>query len=330
MSNKSENHANIMFRYVLITFGILLFSGLIAGNLFSTTIVHADDWNNKANTELQKTDTIYPVRGDILAADGSLLVTNLVYYTLRVDYRAEGFMESEYLAAIPALSDSLAKHFPSRDKDGWAVYLRKPMAKKAGERPRAFTLLQGLDNNQVGLVKTFPFFNIDNSNKTGLTKEEHNRRDCPYGDMARRSIGKVGQTAECKEIHGISGLEKALDSLLYGTPGIYKRVPFTKRIGNWTDIPAVDGYTVKTTIDITLQDILESELNTMLDSTQAEWGTAILMEVATGDIKAISNLERSSSGKYIEAYNRAVVAYEPGSVVKPISMMLALEDGRAG
>lgn len=327
MNNKSENHANIMFRYVLITFGILLFSGLIAGNLFSTTIVHADDWNNKANTELQKTDTIYPVRGDILAADGSLLVTNLVYYTLRVDYRAEGFMESEYLAAIPALSDSLAKHFPSRDKDGWADYLRKPMAKKAGERPRAFTLLQGLDNNQVGLVKTFPFFNIDNSNKTGLTKEEHNRRDCPYGDMARRSIGKVGQTAECKEIHGISGLEKALDSLLYGTPGIYKRVPFTKRIGNWTDIPAVDGYTVKTTIDITLQDILESELNTMLDSTQAEWGTAILMEVATGDIKAISNLERSSSGKYVEAYNRAVVAYEPGSVVKPISMMLALEDG---
>lgn len=325
---RSSNHSHIMFRYVLITFGILLFAGAISVKLFSTTIIDAEKWNDKANKELQVTDTILPQRGDILACDGSVLVTNLCYYTVRVDYRSDAFREDLYLAAMDSLSDSLALHFPIKDKNDWKKLLKKPMEKAKDERPRSYKIIENINYEQLQLMKTFPFFKIKNRNKNGFIEEPHMKRDCPYGSMARRSIGRVGQTDKCKEIHGISGLEKALDSLLYGKPGIYKRVPFTKRIGNWTDIPAVDGYTVMTTIDITLQDILENELNTMLDSCGAEWGAAILMEVATGDIKAISNLELDkSTGKYIEAYNRAVVAYEPGSVIKPISMMIALEDG---
>lgn len=157
------------------------------------------------------------------------------------------------------------------------------------------------------------------------------RRCNPYGDMARRSVGGVGQTRECRQIHGISGLEMALDSLLYGVPGLAKKIPLTKNIVNWTDVPATPGYTLRTTIDINMQDIVENELNRVLDSCSADWGCAVLMEVATGDIKAISNLERNKKGPgYIEALNYAVVGFEPGSVVKPISMMIALEDGLVG
>lgn len=325
---KGNNQQHIMARYVIITFGILLFAGAILFKLFKTTVLEAEHWNKKANTELERTDTITPIRGDILAADGSILVTNLAYYNLRIDFRSEAFAEADYLSSINALSDSLAKHFPRRTRDEWEKHLMREMSKDKSRRSRSFLLIANLTNPEKELVKTFPFFKKKNSNKTGLTEETVMKRDCPYGDMARRSIGRVGQTKESPEIHGISGLEKALDSLLYGVPGIYKRVPFTKRIGNWTDIPALDGYNVRTTIDITLQDILENELNTILDSCGAEWGTAVLMEVATGDIKAISNFELNpSTGKYTEAYNRAIVAYEPGSVVKPISMMIALEDG---
>ena len=175
--------------------------------------------------------------------------------------------------------------------------------------------------------RQFPFFNIGNPNKTGLTVESVMRRSNPYGKMARRSIGAVGQTDSCKEIHGKYGLERALDSLLYGTPGLAKKIPLTKDIVSWTDVEPVAGYSVRTTIDIQLQDIVETELNRVLDSCSADWGCAVLMDVKTGDIKAISNLERSKSGKYIEALNYAVVGFEPGSVVKPISMMIALEDG---
>lgn len=328
MKAASTNHTNIIFRFVLISLGIILFAGAISAKLFNTTVIDAAKWNKKANEELQVTDTIKPQRGDILACDGSVLVTNLCYYTVRIDYRSDAFKEVEYLASVKSLSDSMALYFPVRSEEEWDSLFMKQMSLPKEERSRSFKVISGLTYEQLQHIKTFPFFNLKNRNKNGFIEESYMKRDCPYGDMARRSIGRVGQTEECDEIHGISGLEKALDSLLYGTPGIYKRVPFTRRIGNWTDIPAVDGYTVMTTIDITLQDILESELNTMLDSCGAEWGAAILMEVATGDIKAISNLELDrSTGEYIEAYNRAVVAYEPGSVIKPLSMMIALEDG---
>lgn len=324
-SRRNNNLSHIMFRYVLITFGILLFAGAITYKLFGTTVLHAEQWNTKANVELQRTDTIAPVRGDILAADGTILVTNLQYYNVRVDFGSEAFAKKTFIENLEPLCDSLALHFPLHDKDGWREVLQTQY--NAPKKSRSFKLLERITYADLEKLRTFPFFNLKNHNKSGLIEEPYKKRDCPYGEMARRSIGRVGQTKECKEIHGISGLEKALDSLLYGTPGTYKRVPFTNRIGNWTDVPAVNGWNVTTTIDITLQDILEEELNTVLDSCQAEWGSAVLMEVATGDIKAISNLERNKEGKYIEAYNRAVVAYEPGSVVKPISMMFALEDG---
>ena len=88
------------------------------------------------------------------------------------------------------------------------------------------------------------------------------------------------------------------------------------------------GSDIVTTIDINMQDIVESELNNVLDTCGADWGVAVLMDVKTGDIKAISNLERNPRGPgYIEARNRAVMGYEPGSVVKTLSMMIAVEDG---
>lgn len=321
----SNNLSHIMFRYVIITLFIFLFAGAIGYKLFSTTVLDAEEWNSKANAELQKTDTIAPVRGDILAADGTVLVTNLQFYNVRIDFGSEAFAKKEFVENLGALCDSLAKYFPTRDKDGWRDVLQKQYT--AEKKSRSYKLLSRISYADLELVRSFPFFNMGNANKTGFIEEPFKKRDCPYGEMARLSIGSVGQTKKCKEIHGVSGLERSLDSLLYGTPGTYKRVAFTKRIGNWTDVPAVNGWNVTTTIDITLQDILEQELITMLDSCDAEWASAVLMEVSTGDIKAISNVERDTTGNYVEAYNRIVTAYEPGSVVKPISMMIALEDG---
>ncbi len=323
-----SNRAQIRFRYAVVSIGIILFSLLIAIALFKTTVVYADEWNTKANDELEKTSIVEPVRGDILAADGSVLATNTITFTLRMDYRAEGFREAEYLSAIPALTDSFALHFPRKTKAQWEKHLTKEFNKPKGTRNRWFSLISNLTLAEKDLCRTFPFLSIKNPNKNGLIEETVYRRSKPFGDMARRSIGSVGQTKEDSRIRGISGLEKSLDSLLYGQRGISKRVPLTKKIGKWTDIPAIDGHSVLSTIDITLQDLLEQELDSMLTDEQADWATAILMEVETGDIKAMANFEYSpKDDDYIEAYNRSVVAYEPGSVVKTISMLIALEDG---
>lgn len=325
---KKDNHVHILFRYGVITMLILLFSGMIGYKLFSTTVIDATHWNEKARRQLEKVDTILPERGDILSDKGELLATNLRYYTVRIDFRCDNFKQNQYLASIDALADSMGKHFPIRTRDEWRKRLEKPLKTEKAKRPRAWPLVGNISFLDLQKIKSFPFFNIGNPNKTGMTVESVLRRSNPYGAMARRSVGGVGQTRECKEVHGIYGLEKALDSLLYGKPGLSKKIALTKDIVNWTDVPPTPGYNVRTTIDIQLQDIVENELNRVLDSCSADWGCAVLMDVKTGDIKAISNLERSKNGNgYIEALNYAVVGFEPGSVVKPISMMIALEDG---
>ena len=327
-AEKKGNHLHILFRYGVVTILILLFSGAIGYKLFSTTVIDAPHWNEKARKQLEKVDTILPERGDILSDKGDILATNLRYYTVRVDFRCENFKQHQYQMALDQLADSMGKYFPVRTRDQWRKRLEEPLKSDPKKRPRAWPLITNISYLDLQRIKTFPFFSIGNRNKTGMTVESVMRRSNPYGAMARRSVGGVGQTAECKEIHGIYGLEKALDSLLYGVPGLAKKIALTKDIVNWTDVEPVPGYSVRTTIDIQLQDIVENELNRVLDSCSADWGCAVLMDVKTGDIKAISNLERSKRGNgYIEALNYAVVGFEPGSVVKPISMMIALEDG---
>ena len=291
-------------------------------------MIDAHHWNEKARKQLEKVDTILPERGDILSDKGYILATNLRYYTVRVDFRCDNFKQNEYLANIDALADSMAANFPVRTRDEWRKRLEQPLKTERNKRPRAWPLISNISFLDLQKIKSFPFFNIGNANKTGMTVESVMRRSNPYGAMARRSVGGVGQTTECREIHGRYGLEMALDTLLYGVPGLAKKIALTKDIVNWTDVAPVRGYNVRTTIDIQLQDIVENELNRVLDSCSADWGCAILMEVETGDIKAISNLERSSSGRgYIEARNYAVEGFEPGSVVKTLSMMIAVEDG---
>ena len=325
---KKDNRRNILCRYGVIVFFILLLSALIIHKMVDTTVLSADKWNEKANRELARIDTIIPTRGNILASDGSVLATNLRFYTARIDYRSEKFNEALYRQCIDSIADSMALYFPIKNSAQWKEHLTKPLQKPREKRPRAYRLITGLSHSDVARLRTFPFFRIRNRNRNGLTTESYLRRFNPYGDMARRSIGGVGQTRESKEIHGISGLEKALDSLLYGVEGYAKKIALTKKITNWTDIAATPGYDIVTTIDINMQDIVENELNNVLDTCNADWGVAVLMDVKTGDIKAISNLEKNPYGPgYIEARNRAVMGYEPGSVVKTLSMMIAIEDG---
>ncbi|MCM1077003.1 MAG: transpeptidase family protein [Bacteroides sp.] len=325
---KKDNRSHILIRYGVIIVIILLLSARIVMKLCDTTIIDADKWNQRANELLSQTKVIVPGRGNILASDGSVLATNLNFYTARLDYRAEKFNEKLFRDTIDHLAAKLAEHFPVRDAKGWKSHLLKPLDKQHSKRPRAYKLMSGLSHSDMETMRTFPFFSIKNRNRNGLTFEKYMRRFNPYGDMARRSIGGVGETSTSKEIHGISGLEKALDSLLYGKIGYSKMINLTKKITDWTDKPAIPGCDIVTTIDINMQDIVESELNNVLDTCGADWGVAVLMDVHNGDIKAISNLERNPRGPgYIEARNRAVMGYEPGSVVKTLSMMIAVEDG---
>lgn len=301
--------------------------------LVRTTTVHADAWNNKADSTLTRRDVITPNRGDILASDGSILATNLCYYNVRIDLQSPSFKIIEFNDSIPFIADSLAVYFPTRTREEWIRHLRAGISVPKSQRSRGWSIAKKVTVEKANRARKLPFFRgWRNSAYTGLVIEPEMVRSYPFGQMARLSVGRVGMTNTDSRVIGRSGLECALDTLLYGVPGVKRRRIGTRGTYMAVDTPAIDGYDVTTTIDITVQDILESELGEMLIAANADWGTAMIMEVKTGDIKALSNLERDSTSaepRYIPALNRIVEAYEPGSVMKVMSMAVALRYGYA-
>ena len=339
---KQNNKTRILFRYGLITLGFILFGLAIIVKLFNTTMIDARAWNERARRELSKVDTIAPERGNILADNGNILACNLKVYDIKIDLRHDKILKLKSIPwkDIDALADSLDEYYPRRaglkdmpldsiTKYSWHTRLKKEFERPAKSRSRALRLARGKTLEDYERIKSWPFLcNFKGrGSQQPLYKTARNTRIYPYGRMAYRSIGRVNENQITREIHGYSGLEKDLDTLLYGIPGLAKKVALTSGISNWTSTPAVRGFDIHTTINIDLQDMLEEELHKVCADAGAEWGTAILMEVKTGEIKAISNIELLEDGTYGEALNRAVLPYEPGSVMKPISLMIAFEDG---
>lgn len=339
MAAKKNNKTHILFRYGIITIAFVLFGVAIMIKLFSTTVIEARAWNERARAELSHIDTIAPERGNILADNGNILACNLKVYDIKIDLRHDKIKRMKVIPwnAIDSLADSLDHYYPrianlmsqpadTIKKYSWHTRLKREFEKPDSVRPRALRLAQKKTLEDFERIKGFPFLKTI-TGRHPLYKETRNTRIYPYGKMAYRSIGRVNENRETRQIHGYSGLEKDLDSLLYGQPGLAKKVALTSGISNWISTPPRRGYDIHTTIDIDLQDMLEEELHKVCAEVGAEWGTAILMEVKTGEIKAISNIELLENGTYGEALNRAVLPYEPGSVMKPISLMIAFEDG---
>ena len=318
---ETRNKRHILLRYALVIVGVLLFSIAIVKKAADTCIIHADKWNQKAAQMLSVTHEVMPERGDILAQNGEVMATNMTYYRALIDFGVPKFKAREFNDSVKILSQMLAKYFPNKTAAAYEKGMRSAFLRKK----RYFVLVREVTGRDYELLKTFPFlrnatpysgFYIDPN------REKIIKREKPYGTMASRAIGGLDET-----FHGNSGLEKALDSLLYGVPGrtIKKQIP--SGIVDWVSDPPQRGLDVKTTIDIDIQDITEQALLQTIEETQPEFAVAIVMEVATGEIKAMSNLSHLPGGEYLETVNNAVQGYEPGSVVKPLSMMIALGDG---
>lgn len=356
----SSNKRHIMMRYGMVSGFFLLLSLAIVITLFRTTISDAAEWNASAQKILDKLDTIQPERGNILAANGNILACNVRVYDIKLDLRHGKILNLKQinLTEVDSLADSLDRYYPILERDkhnpkqkvarSWRKKLREEIRNvEPNKRTRALRIVRGGSMEDYKRIAGFPFLKQFKGKgfRNPLYADGRDVRIYPYGKMASRSIGRVneviqGDTAVVNrlirqnkkipfrsEFHGYSGLEKDLDSLLYGQAGYSKKMPLTRGFSDWVTQAPRRGYDITTTIDISLQDILEEELQNVILKNNCKWGTAVLMEVETGEIKAISNLDRREDGECIEALNRAVLPFEPGSVMKPISLMIAFEDG---
>jgi len=258
-------------------------------------------------------------RGNILADDGSLLSTSVPRFDLYVDLSPKTISDKLFNDSIASLSKKLSAHFKSKTPERY----RNLFQKERKKNNRYLKIASNLDYYDMKKISAFPVFN-KGPNLGGLIVEQNDRREMPFNQLAKRTIGYV------RDQYWV-GIEGAYNKELTGTNG--KRL--MKRVSgqNWipvddnADILPKDGNDVVSTIDIHMQDVAETALYSHLQKHEADHGCVILMEVETGQIKAIANLQRMSDGSYAESYNYAIgECYEPGSSFKLMSMIVALED----
>ncbi|MCD8071641.1 MAG: transpeptidase family protein [Alistipes sp.] len=264
-------------------------------------------------------------RGDILARDGRVLATSVPTYEIRMDFAAAGMHDSIFDKRVDSLAYCLSSFFGDKSKEAYKKMLREARDKRASNRyklisPRRVNYLEERQIRQFPLLRLGP-------NKGGYIKVKVNRRILPHGSLAARTIGLVNQAGDKL------GIEGAFDRELRGTDGstLMQRVSGSFRIPvpDALNVEPVDGCDVVTTIDVDLQDVAEAELKKQLDKLSADWGTVVLMEVATGEVHAMANITRKGPGNFVEDFNYAVGRrLEPGSTFKLATLITLLDDAK--
>lgn len=296
---------------------LLIIALAIIVKIINIQFVDGDMYRAKAEQRIFKNDTIPSNRGNLYDANGQLLATSISKYDIRFDAVAPN--DEDFKTLVGPLSDSLALKL-NRTKS----YYTKKLRAARNNRNRYMLIAKNLDYGDYINIKSFPLFN-KGPYRGGIIVEQRVVREHPLGKMAERIVGydRPGSAPV--------GLEGAFAPFLRGSDGVRQKQKISqnqwKPISGANEIEPKDGYDVYTTIDVNMQDVAHHALLEQLEHFEADHGTAVVMEVATGEIKALSNLGRGESGKYYEKRNYAVwESHEPGSTFKLMSVVAALED----
>jgi cell division protein FtsI (penicillin-binding protein 3) len=316
MSIRKDIIIRVYFTFVLLALvAIAIFSRALHVQVFQ-----GDRWKRMSDSLTTHFIDVEAGRGNIYANDGSLLATSLPEYELRMDLMTDALTKEIFNENVDSLAICLANLF----QDKTATEYEHKLIKARNNRERYLLIKRVVNYPQLQAVKKFPIFRLG-KNKGGLLIIQKDKRIQPFNQLASRTIGY--------KVKGVQpvGLEGAYDIDLGGITG--KRL--VQRISGGILIPLneedeiapKDGYDIYTTIDVNIQDVAQNALAEQLIKHNADHGCVILMEVATGEIKAIANLTRIEEGLYREKYNYAIgEAMEPGSTFKLATYMAALED----
>lgn len=293
-----------------------LFLLAIVFRVFNIQYIQGEKYKQLSTELTIKQDTIYANKGNVYAADGNLLATSMSKYTIRMDVVAVD--TNVFEKNIAALSKELSSMF-----DKPASYYENKLRRAKSRKNRYLLIARNVGYNDYLKMKTFPIFNLG-VYRGGFIAEHKTVREHPIGKIAERTIGY-------DDFRGEAGIEGAFADFMQGENGLRWKQKIAKNqwkpISDVNEKEPVDGHDVITTIDVNIQDITHHALLKQLEIFEADHGCAVVMETATGEIKAISNLGRTSKGKYYEKRNYAVwESHEPGSTFKLASLMAALDD----
>lgn len=295
-------------------------------------------WND-VNRSLTPTDKkIDARRGNILSDEGLLLASSIIEYRVFLDFRTAEKdpkrADKDQMRKDTLFNNHLAEFarqmheiFPRYSVQEFADHYQKGYAAKS----HSWLLLPGSTRNSYpvsynqykALAQTVWLKPKYKGWFYGV--EDKISRENPFGTLAGRTIGAMYDAKDSAKY----GLELSFDSLLRGVPGRGHQEKVQNVTRMVADIPQIDGCDVHTTINVDMQDIAEVALRKVMETRNAASGIVVLMEVPTGDIKAMASLTKKASGELSEIQNNAVKEiYEPGSTFKTVSMMVALDDGK--
>lgn len=328
----------VMKRYMVIVVVLTLLGLAVIGKAGYTMTAKKEYWTQVADRLKSDSDSVRPNRGNIFSCDGQLLASSIPEYKIFMDYQAGGGEDTAWVrqrdsiwaADLDSLCRGLHEIFPDKS----AAEFRQRLVEGKQKRLQNGTVgarhwpvwRRKISYNTFCEVRQLPFFNLP-PNKGGFHWEKFEARRRPFGTLAERTIGDIRSFEGGKDTARF-GIELSYDSILRGHHGLERKQKVLNKFVNITLAPPVDGADVITTIDVGMQDLAEQALLEELHKDNASMGVAILMEVQTGDVKAIVNMRKGEDGIYREIYNDAIsYRCEPGSVFKTASMLVALDDG---
>ncbi|KEQ30084.1 cell division protein [Pedobacter antarcticus 4BY] len=316
--------ANILLR-VYLAFGmIVLLAVAVLVRLGDVQFVEGNKWRAMADSLSTKYINVEAARGNIYSNDGSLLATSVPEYELRMDLYAGGIVENKvFYSKVDSLAMKLSEFFGDKTAKEYSRQLRTARADSA----RYMLLKRKINYQDLKMIRSFPLYNIGKYSG-GLIAIQQNKRILPFKSLAARTIGYKNVNVD----NGV-GLEGAYGSYINGESG--KRLVQRIAGGVWmpvndeAEIAPKEGADIISTIDINMQDLAQSALEKQLIASNADHGTVILMEVQTGEVRAVANYTRESEGVYKEKFNYAIGgSQDPGSTFKLASYMALLEDNK--
>lgn len=313
----SNIRKDILWRMLLVLGGSIAFGGLLIFSVGDLQFSEKDYWLNKADSLTLKYMEIDARRGNVYASNGELLASSIPFYKLHFD--ATVMNRDSFINYQNLFSTSFSKILGNRSTLAYKIFFKNAFRTRA----RYGLLMRKASYLQVKKIKKLPVFK-QGTYKSGLIIEEFTTREKPFGMLASRTIGFYRSQV------GGAGIERTFNTELKGLNGkkLYQKIAGGYRPINAENVvDPQEGYDLHTHLDIQMQDIVENALYKGLEKHQAHHGTAIVLDVKTGHIKAIANLTKANDA-YAERFNYAIgEGYEPGSTFKIMSMMALIEDG---
>ncbi len=313
---------DILWRVYLCFIGIIGLGTIILGRAFYIQRVQGSYWKSMSDSLHLVYKDINAERGSIYSEDGNMLSTSIPVFDIYIDFGAEGLREKHgkrFYDNIDSLSISLASLFEDASPDAY----KKELTVAYNNEDRYYLLKRKISFEQYKQLRDFVLVK-EGRNKSGFIIDVRDSRVNPYVLLANRTIGlSRGDTS--KNV----GLERTYDSLLKGQTGqrLMRYMAGVYVPVDGAEIEPENGKDIITTIDTYMQDVAENALMKMMVQNNSVHGTCIVMETATGKIKAIANLGKRPEGDYLEDYNYGIgKKTEPGSIFKVATLLSLLED----